>query len=101
MRQYKIYCPVKDPQALFLKLVDFFTIERLNNKKFGKDTGDRYYKDLEQAQKIVINSAYGFLGAPKLNYNFPEGAAEVTRHGRRILQSAIKWATGAEYEQAG
>jgi DNA polymerase I len=101
MRQYKIYCPVKDPQALFLKIVDFFTIERLNNKKLGKETGDRYYKDLEQAQKIVINSAYGFLGAPKLSYNFPRGASEVTEHGRRILKQAIKFVSGVEYHDVG
>lgn len=97
IRQYKIHSQEKDPQQLFLKMVDFFTEERLKNKKLGKETGDRYYKDLEQSQKIMINSAYGFLGAGKLNYNYPEGAAEVTRHGRRILQYAIKWATGKEY----
>lgn len=97
MRQYKIYNPQKDPQGLFLKMVEYFTLERLKNKKIGKETGERYYKDMEQAQKIVINSAYGFLGAPKLNYNFPEGAAEVTRHGRRILQLAHKLLTGKEY----
>lgn len=94
MRQYQIYSKTKDPQQLFLKLVEYFTIERLNNKKLGKETGDRYYKDLEQSQKIVINSCYGFLGAPKLSYNYPEGAAEVTRHGRRILLQAIEWASG-------
>jgi DNA polymerase, archaea type len=100
MRQYKIYCKDKDPQALFLKVVEYFTIERLNNKKLGKETGERYYKDIEQSQKIAINSMYGFLGAPKLNYNFPKGASEVTRYGRQILQRAILWASGKEYRPA-
>ncbi len=97
MRQYRVHSKEKDPQGLFLNLVDYFTDERLKNKKLGKETGDRYYKDLEQSQKIAINSMYGFLGTSKLNYNYPEGAAEVTRHGRRILQQAIKWATGKEW----
>lgn len=100
MRQYKVYSKEKDPQGLFLKLVETFTEERLKNKKLGKETGDKYYKDMEQSQKIVINSMYGALGAPKLNYNYPEGAAEVTRHGRRILKQAIKWASGKDYDEA-
>lgn len=98
IRQYKIYPKSKDPEALFLRIVESFTLERLNNKRLGKTTGERYYKDLEQSQKIAINSMYGFLGAPKLNYNFPEGAALVTEHGRRILKQSILWATGKEYE---
>jgi DNA polymerase I len=98
IRQYKVYPKDKDPGGLFIKMVDYFTEERLKNKKLGKETGDRYFKDLEQSQKIAINSMYGFLGAPKLNYNHPEGAAEVTRHGRRILQAAIKYISGKEYE---
>lgn len=102
MRQYKIYNPQKDPKALFLELVETFTLERLKNKAKGKETGDRYYKDLEQAQKIAINSMYGFLGAPKLNYNYPKGAAEVTRKGREILKTAIKFVSGEEYvDEAG
>ncbi len=87
----------KDPQEIFLKLVDYFTQERIRNKELGEKTGDRYYKDLSEAQKIAINSMYGFLGAPKLNYNSPDHASEVTRFGREILKTAIKWATGQEY----
>jgi DNA polymerase, archaea type len=98
IRQFRVYCKEKDPQELFLKMVNYFTEERLKNKKTAKETGDRYYKDLEQSQKIMINSAYGFLGAGRVNYNFPEGAAEVTRRGRDILKHAIKWATGKEYQ---
>ena len=82
----------KDPQGYFLRMVRYFTEERLKNKQLGKDTGDRYYKDLEQSQKIMINSAYGFLGAPKLNFNSPEDAAKITRVGRQILQKGIAWA---------
>lgn len=98
IRQYRIFSREKDPKELFLKMVNYFTEERLKNKKIGKETGDRYYKDLEQSQKIMINSKYGFMGAPKLNYNYPEGAAAVTRYGREILKKAILWATGTEYQ---
>lgn len=90
--QEKIYDKSKDPKAYFLKMVEYFTAERLSNKRLAKETGDRYYKDLEQAQKIVINSAYGFLGATGLNFNSPANAAGVTRHGRAILQRGIEWA---------
>jgi DNA polymerase, archaea type len=91
MLQYSVYDPVKDPKAHFLKMVEYFTNERLANKKKGKETGDRYYKDVEQAQKIVINSAYGMMGAT-LNFNSPKNAAFVTRKGREILQQSIDWA---------
>ncbi len=87
----------KDPQELFLKAVEFFTAERIRNKEQGEQTGDRYFKDLSDSQKIIINSMYGFLGAPKLNYNSPEDAARVTEAGREILREAILWASGKEY----
>ena len=90
--QYEIMDKHKDPNKYFLKMVKYFTEERLKNKALSAETGDRHYKDLEQAQKIVINSAYGFLGAPGLNFNSPQNAALVTKHGREILQKGIDWA---------
>lgn len=88
----KVYDREKDPKGNFLEMVKYFTKERLNNKRLGKETGDRYYKDVEQGQKIVINSAYGLLGAPGLIFNSPQNAALVTRVGREILQKGIDWA---------
>lgn len=98
MREYKVCCKEKDPEENFIKMTEYFTEERLINKKLAKETGDRYYDDLQNAQKTVINSGYGFLGAPGLNFNYPEGAAFVTEKGREILKTAIQWATGKEYE---
>lgn len=98
IRQHKIYNKDKDPQVLFLKMVEYFTLERLENKRLGKTTGERYYKDLEQSQKIIINSMYGFMGAGRVNYNYPEGAAAVTRYGREILKTAILYITGKEFD---
>lgn len=98
MREYRVHDKHKDPQGLFLKTVDYFTEERLKNKQLGKETGERHYKDLEQAQKIVINSMYGFLGSTGLIFNSPENASFVTRKGREILETGIKWAEGRGFQ---
>lgn len=87
----------KDPQELFLKIVEYFTAERIRNKEMAEATGDRYYKDLSDSQKIAINSMYGFLGASKLNYNSPADAARVTEVGREILKFTIKHISGKDY----
>jgi DNA polymerase I len=92
MLQNNISPRSKDFNNNFITTLEYFTKERLSNKKKAKETGDRYYKDLEQSQKVVINSAYGFMGASGLNYNYPEGAAEVTKNGREIITKAVNWA---------
>lgn len=97
MLQYQVHDAAKDPQGHFIRMVEHFTAERLANKRRSKETGDRYYSDLEQAQKIVINSAYGMLGCPGLQFNSPEKAAFVTTEGRRILTIAMDWAKEAEF----
>lgn len=98
IRHFKIHDPKKDPNAHFLKMVEIFTVERLANKQRAKETGDRYYKDLEQSQKLLINSAYGFMGAPGLLFNAPHCAEAVTRHGREILQQGLSWAAKMGYQ---
>jgi DNA polymerase elongation subunit (family B) len=90
--QHDVYDKDKDPKKYFIKMVDYFTTERLKNKQMSAKTGDRYYEDLEQAQKIVINSAYGFMGAPGLLFNSPRSAAIITKWGRTYLQRGIYWA---------
>lgn len=97
MLQYEVYDAAKDPNRHFLQMVQYFTKERLINKQKGKETGNRYYKEMEQAQKIVINSAYGLLGARGLLFNSPDNAAMVTEKGRDILKKAVLWASGKEY----
>lgn len=96
--EYEIYSKEKDPEANFLKIVRLLTNERLKNKKLAKETGDSYYKDLEQSQKVGINSAYGFMGASGLNFNYLEGASAITRYGREVLKTAIKWASNQDFE---
>jgi len=99
MLEYKVNDLFKDPENNFIKILEILTNERLKNKKLAKETGNQYYKDLEQSQKIYINSCYGFKGAPGLNFNDPSGADFVTRKGRETLHTAIKWATGKEFEE--
>jgi DNA polymerase elongation subunit (family B) len=96
MIQYEVYDKEKDPNGYFLELVKTLTEERLKNKKLAKETGENYYKHLEQSQKVTVNSAYGFLGAQGLNFNAPNLAAFITEKGREILKKAIEWATSNE-----
>lgn len=91
IRQYEVYDADKDPKRYFLKMVSNFTDQRLKHKELAKTSGDRSFKDREQAEKILINSAYGFMGAPGLNFNSPKCAAEVTRKGREILEKGIEY----------
>lgn len=91
MRQYKVYDKYKDPKQYFLKLVEYFTLERFKNKKLAKQTGDRYYNDLQESQKIGANSMYGVLGAQGLNYNSPSNASLITRYGRELLGKSVSF----------
>lgn len=97
MLQYEIYNKDKDPEGNFLKILQILTNERLNNKKLAKETNNDYYKGLEQSQKITINSMYGFMGTNGLQFNYLKGAEKTTEYGREILKTAIKWATGKDY----
>lgn len=90
MIECEVYDEQKDPKAYFLKLVKTFTERRLEHKKLAKT--DKYYDDLQNAEKIFINSCYGFLGTNGLNFNSPSGASFVTETGRNILKTAIDWA---------
>lgn len=96
--QYKLFNKKKDPKGYFLVLVEFFTKERIKNKKLSKETGEAYYEDLQQAMKILINSFFGFCGAAGLNYNSPDIAAEITRRCRGYIMDAVMWATGKSVE---
>ena len=91
--QYEIYDKLKDPNKSFLNLVDYFTNYRLTNKKLAKETGNLYYSHLDQSGKILVNSMYGMLAAPGLQFNSPGNAAKITLKGREILSKAIEFAT--------
>jgi len=97
MRQYKVTPEGKDPNNNFNRLLTYLTLQRLENKQKAKETKNKYYRDLEQTQKILANSLYGFLGAPGLNFNYPKGAEYITAKGRELLKQAIFWASGKEF----
>lgn len=97
MRQYEIR-PHKDYMGNFLKMLEYFTLQRLQNKKLAKETGKKYYDDVQNMQKIGINSAYGFLTTPGLNFNDMKAGSSVTRYGREVLEKSILWACGKKYE---
>lgn len=91
IRAYNIYEKSKDPEKKFLKMVDYFTEHRLKNKRLAKETGERIYTDLEQSAKVFINSAFGFAGAPGLNFNSLFVASEITKRGREVLNKVMEW----------
>jgi len=94
---YDLYDVKKDPNQNFLKAAQYFTEERLKNKKLANETNERYYRDIEQSQKIVINSFYGFMAADGLNFNSPSNAEFITKKGREILQKTIDWVNNNKY----
>lgn len=93
---YNIYPTKKDPDQNFLKMVQYFTDQRIANKVRFKQTKDSAYDDLQAAQKIAINSSYGMLGTPGLQFNDFTAANLVTLRGRGVLRTAIVWASGRD-----
>lgn len=98
MRQWKIYDKQKDPDAVFNKMVEYYTLQRLENKQKFKETKDSYYDDLQASQKIAINSLYGLNGTSGLNYNNFKNADTITSLGRLILRATSVWATGYDVD---
>ncbi|RKH02000.1 DNA polymerase II [Corallococcus sp. CA047B] len=90
MRQYRIG-PKRDRLNVLLALVDRLVDQRLDAKAKAKKalpgSPERHtHEALSAAMKIVINSAYGYLGAVGLTrFSDVHAANEVTRHGREVL----------------
>jgi DNA polymerase I len=91
MRQYRIG-PSRDRLRAFVDLVDLLVVERLGAKARAKaappSSAERFTEEaLSAAMKLVINSAYGYLGAAALTrFSDVHAANEVTRHGREVLE---------------
>ncbi|MBJ6764399.1 ribonuclease H-like domain-containing protein [Myxococcaceae bacterium JPH2] len=90
MRQYRIG-PRRDRLGALLSMVDRLVDQRLAAKKRAKAAApgspERYTDEaLSAAMKIVVNSAYGYLGAVGLTrFADVHAANEVTRRGREVL----------------
>jgi DNA polymerase elongation subunit (family B) len=90
MRQYGIG-PASDRLGALLGLIERLVDQRLDAKRRAKHlapgSGERYALEaLSAAMKIVVNSAYGYLGAVGLTrFSDVHAANEVTRRGRELL----------------
>jgi DNA polymerase elongation subunit (family B) len=90
MRQYRIG-PESDRLGVLVSLVDHLVDQRLAAKARARSlpSGSRErftHEALSAAMKIVVNSAYGYLGAVGLTrFADVHAANEVTRRGREVL----------------
>ncbi|AKJ00059.1 DNA polymerase elongation subunit (family B) [Archangium gephyra] len=90
MREYRIG-PRRDRLGVMLALVDRLVEQRLAAKARARAAApgspERHTNEaLSSAMKIVVNSAYGYLGAGGLTrFADVHAANEVTRHGREVL----------------
>jgi DNA polymerase, archaea type len=90
MRQYRIG-PAGDGLGALLAIVDRLVALRLDAKASARaappGSVERHEREaMSAAMKLVVNSAYGYLGAVSL-VRFPDvhAANEVTRRGRELL----------------
>ena len=90
IRQYRIG-PSRDRLGVFTFLVDRLVEQRLSAKARAKTSppgsAARFTEEaLSAAMKLVVNSAYGYLGAASLTrFSDVHAANEVTRRGRDVL----------------
>ena len=90
MRTYRIG-PARDTLGALLALVDGLVERRLNEKAKARQaapgSAERHaHEAMSAALKIVVNSAYGYLGAGGLTrFADIHAANEVTRRGRELL----------------
>jgi DNA polymerase elongation subunit (family B) len=94
--------PPKDSLGLFLPMLAELRRFRLDAKHSAREAAteneQHYFDALQQVFKVLINSFFGYLGAPLHNFSDPETAAEVTRLGRVTIRNMIDLlkAEGAE-----
>lgn len=86
--------PAKDSLGLFLPMLAELRRFRLEAKQAARESADEserhYYDALQLVFKMLINSFFGYLGAPLHNFSDPETAAEVTRLGRLTIRTMIE-----------
>jgi len=90
MREYRIG-PARDRLGALLAIVDRLVDHRLAAKARGRaapaGSAERYtHEAMSAAMKLVVNSAYGYLGAVGLTrFADVHAANRVTAHGRAVL----------------
>lgn len=79
--------PKSDPLGVFLHLMDHLTSLRLAHKAAAKRGDPGEHEAMQSAMKLVINSAYGLMGAGRMSvFGDVEAANTVTRRGRETLK---------------
>jgi DNA polymerase elongation subunit (family B) len=81
--------PANDRLGIFLPMLAELTRRRLEAKARAQSAqgAERHYWDgLQGSFKVLINSFYGYLGAPGCHFNDYDAAAAVTEIGREIVQ---------------
>lgn len=95
MRQYRIG-PSSDRLGALLAVIDRLVSDRLVAKQRARElppgSSARHAEEsLSAAMKLVVNSAYGYLGAVGLTrFADVHAANEVTRRGRELLHSICR-----------
>ncbi|HUV04187.1 MAG TPA: DNA polymerase domain-containing protein [Armatimonadota bacterium] len=80
--------PASDALDVFLPALAELTRRRIDAKgksKSGPANERAYWDGLQNSFKVLINSFYGYLGAP-FNFNDFEAAAEITTSGQAIVK---------------
>ncbi|MGC8667379.1 MAG: DNA polymerase domain-containing protein [Chthonomonadales bacterium] len=81
--------PSSDVLNVFLPALSALTARRLQAKQrmaSSKGSDRAYWDGLQSSFKVLINSFYGYLGAPGFHFNDYDAAARVTEEGRRIVK---------------
>jgi DNA polymerase, archaea type len=86
--------PAGDSLGLFLPMLAELRRFRLETKQAARESTiaeeQQYFEALQQVFKVLINSFFGYLGAPLHNFSDPVAAAEVTRLGRVTIKTMME-----------
>jgi len=87
--------PPGDELGVFLSLLEELTRLRLAAKAEMQQAEDRscreYFNALQSTFKVLINSFYGYLGAPGQHFSHSASAAEVAKCGRETIKRMLEW----------
>ncbi|MGV3721180.1 MAG: DNA polymerase domain-containing protein [Actinomycetota bacterium] len=80
--------PESDTLNIFPPMLAELTARRLDAKARAKQKGPEaaYWDGLQSSFKILINSFYGYLGAPSFHFNDYRAATQVTSTGQKLVK---------------
>ena len=84
--------PASDRLGVFLPLLKTLTRQRLDAKsrmQAAEGAKRHYWDGIQSSFKILINSFYGYLGAP-FNFSDPDAAARVTTTGQALVKQVAQ-----------